>query len=216
MRTLKAKKYAFAKNINYLQTLKQERKFFLNDFYKKVKYKGSPKIVDVRGNVGLELDRNIERYFQLAASFIDSHAKKIEFKFKECERIWPSGIALFCSFKQWVEITSKEKQQPMLLSSDADDDQVNSYLAHCGFYDYVNRVHTPASTDFSPKEIVKIHRESDSKKCLKEKMKYWNYCKSLVLSVTKNEKNLGISFSPKFLTMWMNMVIITLTEDGGQ
>ena len=165
MRTLKTKKYTSAKNINYLKTLKQERKKFLDNFYKKAKYKNPPKIIELKGSVGLELDSDIESYFQLAASFIDSHAKKIEFKFKKCNRIWPSGIALLCSFKQWVEITSREKQPPVLLSSDADDNEVNAYLTHCGFYDYVNRVHPLSNTDiFANKEIVKIHRETDSRK----------------------------------------------------
>ena len=164
MRRLKAK-YANPLSPLPLSILKKERKAFVSNFYDKVEYQAPSTVVDASGSIGLELDSDIESYFQFAASFIGSHSKKIEFKFKECTRIWPSGIALLCSFAQWVGITSKEGKAPVLLSTDADDDKVNTYLTHCGFYDYVKRPNFHfKENSFLQEETVKIEHIYDKKK----------------------------------------------------
>lgn len=131
--------------------------------YKKTKYHGHPLTVDISGEFGVEDKNGITYFLDRAASFIDFKSSEIIFDLKKCTRVWPSAITLLCSLKQWVELTSKPEKRPRLASTRSDSLQVNSYLAHCGFYDYVGRPKDTIDSSYSDKEVVKIQRETKKK-----------------------------------------------------
>jgi len=155
-RRIKANK----KTESSLIVLKKLRSNFKGKFFKLLKYDEHRNNVSIDGQFGLEHD--IDTFIQVASSFIDSHSKWVEFKINDCSRIWPSAITLLCSFKQWTEITAHQNYKPTLSSTSSKYEDVNSYLAHCGFYDYVRADHQDISTDiYDDKEIVKIKRENN-------------------------------------------------------
>jgi len=64
---------------------------------------------------------------------------------------------------QWVNLTTKESKRPAIASSASKSDMVNSYLKHCGFYQYVNRPPDTTKEDYYPDiEIVKIRHETSA------------------------------------------------------
>jgi anti-sigma regulatory factor (Ser/Thr protein kinase) len=76
--------------------------------------------------------------------------------------MWPSAITLLCSLIQWVELSTSEYQRPRLASTASKSDKLNSYLGHCGFYDYVKRPRDTNQDYYKDTDIVKIQRETKS------------------------------------------------------
>lgn len=132
------------------------------DFYKKRDYRGSPIEVEVEGEFGVEYD--FRSFIEIATKFIGSRASIIKFDFKKTQRLWPSALTLLCSFKQWTDIKATLFHGPDILSNNSDFTEVNQYLIHSGFYDYVEREHDDIEDKhiFNDSEIVKISREEDS------------------------------------------------------
>ncbi|GEM_PF-1723939 len=126
--------------------------------YKKVKYKEKPIYVDIDGEFGLEHD--FDNFLELSHSFLTFRAKALYFNLKECEKVWPSAVTTLCSLAQWVELTSFPDKLPKLASTTSNHDKVNSYLNHCGFYDYVDRSKEPVPRYYQKNEVVKIQREN--------------------------------------------------------
>lgn len=149
-------------NVDYYRTIKQ-RKQLRESLYKKTKYKGHPLTVDISGEFGIENKDGITYFLDMAASFIDFKSSKLTFDFKNCTRVWPSAITLLCSLKQWVELTTRPEKRAMLASTQSSSLKVNSYLAHCGFYDYVGRPKDTIDNSYSDTETVKIQRETEKK-----------------------------------------------------
>lgn len=148
------------KEITMVETLRIKRNQFRRNFYKTIKYNKPHNNVEIKNQFGLEND--FDNFIKIAASFIDSHSKWVEFDLRSCTRMWPTAITLLCSFKQWTEITAHPGHKPILSSTLSDSEEVDSYLAHSGFYDYVNTVHEGINTDiYDDDEIVKIQREND-------------------------------------------------------
>ncbi|MCP5245196.1 MAG: hypothetical protein H6937_04285 [Burkholderiales bacterium] len=142
-----------------IQALRKKKKKFQTKFYKKIKFDSKFLPIVIDGHFGLE--KNFDEFIKISSSFIDSQSKLILFNLDKCTRIWPTAVTLLCSFKQWTEITAKEGYIPSLSSTEPQDETVNSYLQHCGFYDYVN-VEEDVSKNNAiayDDEIVKIKRE---------------------------------------------------------
>jgi len=149
-------------NADYYKTLEQRKQ--LREFlYKKTKYEEPPLTVGISDEFGIENENGIIYFLDKAASFIDFKSSELIFDLKNCTRVWPSAIILLCSLKQWVELTSNPGKTPKLASSNSDSSKVNSYLAHCGFYDYVGRPKDTIDSSYSDKEVVKIQRETKTK-----------------------------------------------------
>jgi hypothetical protein len=115
--------------------------------------------VVISGQFGLEHD--FDQFIGFATRFIDSQSKLVRFDIHDCKRMWPSAITLLCSFRQWTEITAHKNFTPTLASNDSKYPDVNSYLAHCGFYNYVRRNGAAYDNQFDNEEIVKIKRENN-------------------------------------------------------
>jgi len=139
--------------------LKEIRKNLRRQLYKSRIFNDDPIIVRIDKKFGIEEQSGIEYYLETAASFIDLSSKELRFDLTYCNRIWPSGIVLLCSLKQWIELSSKHGHVPLISSSPSNNSKVNSYLGHCGFYDYVGRIKDTEQNYYSDKEIVKIRRE---------------------------------------------------------
>jgi anti-sigma regulatory factor (Ser/Thr protein kinase) len=126
-------------------------------------YKAPPLQVPITGEFGIEESASIDYFLQIAETFIDFNNTHLTFELANCTRIWPSAITLLCSLMQWVELTTrrpKKGRMPQIASTPSKSDKVNSYLGHCGFYDYVKRLRDTKQDYYSDEEIVKIQRET--------------------------------------------------------
>lgn len=140
--------------------LKNKRSEFRKKFYKTIKYNRPIENINIESQFGIE--NNFEEFIKIASTFIDSRSRWVNFNLTNCKRMWPSAITLLCSFKQWTELTANINHIPKLSSVDPSDMSVNSYLSHCGFYDYVNTDDGDVDTDiYNDSEIVKIQRENN-------------------------------------------------------
>jgi anti-sigma regulatory factor (Ser/Thr protein kinase) len=128
-------------------------------------YNAPPLQVQITGEFGIEESASIDYFLQTASTFIDFNNTHLTFELANCTRMWPSAITLLCSLMQWVELTTRRKnkhRRPHIESTSSKSDKVNSYLAHCGFYDYVKRLSDTKQDYYSNEEIVKIQRETNS------------------------------------------------------
>ena len=140
--------------------LKEDREAYRRQFYKK-KYTLPAATVKINGDYGIEDEDKIRYFLKISNDIIDFKNKTFFIDFKECTRIWPSAITLLCSLKQWVELSTNESKRPIIGSTSSENNKVNSYLNHCGFYSYVNRPSESTANDYySDEEIVKIQRET--------------------------------------------------------
>lgn len=125
------------------------------------RYRGAPITIDIKTEFGIEDRANIEYFLDKAAQIIDCKSKEITFDIESCTRVWPSAVTLFCSLIQWVELSTKGSQTPKIRSTPSGSANVNGYLNHCGFYDYVKRPPDVEEEKYFPdSEIVKIQRET--------------------------------------------------------
>lgn len=135
------------------------RSKFLQLYYQKRAYDGQPLKIAVPGELGIETD--FPGFLDFAEKIIESNARNLFIDMENCEFIWPSAITLLCSLVQWFELTkSASSIFPKIGSSKSKSDAVNGYLAHCGFYNYVNRPHDATNSHFDASEVVKIVRET--------------------------------------------------------
>jgi hypothetical protein len=142
-------------------TVDQIRNELKRCLYKTKNWNLNTNIVIINCEFGLEDINAVDYFLDTAASFIDFNSSVLQFDLTKCNRVWPSGITLLCSLMQWVELTSSKNHRPKISSSNSNNNRVNSYLSHSGFYDYVAR---PKDTDvsyYSDDEIVKIRRETN-------------------------------------------------------
>lgn len=145
-----------------LKKLRAAKTEFHNNFYRKYTYKNKMLLIDINDSFGLEHD--FGNFIKISGQFIESKAKKYIFNITNSPRIWPSAVTLLCSFKQWTEITAEQRHYPYIFLSTPKSQEVDGYLFHCGFYNYVNVPDEIPDFDIKPyddKEIVKIRREND-------------------------------------------------------
>lgn len=99
----------------------------------------------------------------MAAKFIDFDTSLLTFVLDDCKRVWPSGVTLLCSLKEWVELATRSKKRtPSIMSTPPRRADVQSYLSVCGFYDYVGRETESLDVPFDESKMVKIIREQDN------------------------------------------------------
>jgi len=144
----------------YLSLVKN-RGEFKKRFYKPLKYDRPKQDVVIKEQLGIEHD--FGKFVELASTFVNSRSKWITFDLKNCERLWPSAITLLCSLKQWTDITAHPHHVPSLGSTDSYSDEVNAYLVHSGFCEYVRMDHDDFDPSlFSDDSTVKITRENNT------------------------------------------------------
>lgn len=143
---------------NYEQEVHRRR--FIKSLYKTYKYNREPAVVKIDKSFGIEENQDIDRYLDKAAEFVDFDSRSLFIDIKDCERIWPSAIVLLVSLKKWVELCYETKfNNPAIYSGDSNCKEVNDYLSHCGFYDFVHRDGSHDEKCFPDNQIVKIQRE---------------------------------------------------------
>lgn len=163
---IRRKQLRFLEKIHRLQhtyyyKITDFRKEVTQKIYKNRKYDHAPKVVEINKDFGIEEKEGISYFLEKAESFIDFNSKELYLDITNCNRIWPSGITLLCSLLQWIELTSTVYHRPRVASSSSENIKVNSYLGHCGFYDYVQREKDMDQSYYDNKHIVKIRREKN-------------------------------------------------------
>jgi len=137
----------------------KNRSEFVKKYYAKIRFKiGKSKIV-VKGEFGVEEQVSVSRFFDIAMQMLSTDKMNIIIDLTECTRIWPSAITLLCAFKQWIDLVSTKGMRPTIEQYSSKTPTVNSYLDHCGFYNYVNISGRDRTVVYSESEVVKIRRE---------------------------------------------------------
>lgn len=154
----KARKNFKKKHAEYF-TIKENREHFRKRLYQGI-YNNPPITIGIAGDFGVEEPTRIDHFLETASRFIDFNNKELLFDLKNCTRMWPSAITLLCSLIQWVELSTSEYRRPRLASTASQSDKLNSYLGHCGFYDYVKRPRDTFQDYYKDSDIVKIQRET--------------------------------------------------------
>jgi hypothetical protein len=196
----------------YRKSIKNERKQISIKLHSDYSYISGNKKIDIDSQFGLEDSKQFDNYLSYASSIIDFNERELTLNLNNCARVWPSAVTLMCSLKEWVEFGSKYNhiKHPLIRSTDSKDSSVNSYLTHCGFYDYVGRIANNNSGEFNDSHIVKIQRElkkdSDTM-CQKEdsiikllentttftKSQIKLFCSTVILEVFQNVIEHGIT-----------------------
>jgi len=162
------KKTKKTRKISKRQLIYLERKEILQELYKKFNYSEKNFVISISNELGLEKNGNRDYYLNIASQIIDFNNKALIFDLEKCSKIWPSGITLLCSLKKWVELSNRFSiniKRPRIASTSPRDNKVESYLSHCGFYDYVGRPYvSQLSKHYSEDDIVKIKREEAKSK----------------------------------------------------
>lgn len=128
--------------------------------YQKRNYRDPYREVVIDQEFGIEEPASAAYFLKKAEEIVNFRSRELFLNIKDCPRLWPSAITLLCSLKQWVELTSSPRRIPNISSSTPSTTDVDAYLGHCGFYDYVRRAHNDDNKcPFSNEEIVKIERE---------------------------------------------------------
>lgn len=151
----------FYKQFKLQIDLLEARNLFLKRHYK-ADYKKKLQIIEIEGELGIEDPAIIDYTLDKAAEIIDFNTKELRLNINKCTRIWPSAVTLFCSLMQWVELSARNTR-PIIRSTNSESDRVNSYLSHCGFYDYVKRIKDSNNEYYKNEQIVKIRREKNYK-----------------------------------------------------
>jgi hypothetical protein len=117
--------------------------------------------VAISGAFGLEEHEMFDSFLDDAERCIDSDAAHLALDFVSCTRMWPSAVTLLCSLKEWVTLTRVGRSGQKVSSAPPRDIKVNSYLAHCGFYDFVNAFPLPTNIGhYAGADVLKISRET--------------------------------------------------------
>lgn len=118
----------------------------------------------LQGSLGLELKSERKTFLDQASNLVDFQTSELCLDMERVTRIWPSAITQLCSLAQWVSFRNKQvKSGPRLKisSTTSEMDDVNGYLNHCGFHDYVGRPLPASSVGYPASEVVKIKREKN-------------------------------------------------------
>lgn len=139
----------------------RDRAEFRKKFFRSRNYRDPEKSVTIDGSFGLEIKSDIDRFLIKSSELIDFTNRELKLELDGCTRMWPSAITLLCSLKQWVELSTWNKKiKPSISSTKSSHDEVNSYLYHCGFNDYVGLNYVDKVNGYNDSEIVKIRRET--------------------------------------------------------
>lgn len=163
LRNAKLQNRKFLNKFKDIYRLIETRKAFSRKLYNK-KYIEKPKTVYIEGEFGIEDETRVDYFFKKAVEIIDFENRELTIDLEQCTRVWPSAITMLCSLKQWVELSTRSpgRTTPKIRSTTSHSDHVNSYLKHCGFYEYVKRPTDDVKIDYySADQVVKIHREEE-------------------------------------------------------
>jgi hypothetical protein len=186
--------------------LRQARRSLRKGVYRKRRYDGESRIVKIDGDFGTEDADGIDYFLRTSSEFIDFEARELLFDISQCTRIWPSGITLLCSLMQWVELTSTAQHRPRLASTSSSSNKLNSYLAHCGFYEYVHRQHDTDESYYSDNDIVKIQRETKPR-CIEDR-------EAAIIALVEKHGALSRQEIEKFDAKVLTEVFNNITEHG--
>lgn len=139
------------------------RKNIFNGLCRKHTFTKAPQVVTIEGEFGLEEKNALPFYLEECAKFVDFNSRELFIDLTDCTRIWPSAITLFCSLGQWVELASRKGKKPSIGQIPSKNPKVNSYMHHCGLYDYVKIREKEDTSYYDSADVVKIRREMNKR-----------------------------------------------------
>lgn len=147
------------RNREILKETERRREAIIKDLYGFIKYDQPNKTIAINNEFGLEEDSLANEFLSTASTFVGVRSRKLHFDLSKCVRLWPTAITLLCSLQQWVLLTSTAGNHQLIGNSDSESEDLNAYLEHCGFYEYVGRRKPRQSHEFKDDHIVKIRQE---------------------------------------------------------
>jgi hypothetical protein len=155
------KKYKKTIPLSIFSEQQKYRSHFVSEYYRPTNYKKKSEVIKIDGEFGIEEPQLVQNFLVYAMELLNSRARMMTIDFGLCTRVWPSAVTLLCALKQWTELSGHRGQPQQIAQFPSESGAVNSYLYHCGFYDYVKIKEVDDLYHYSPSEIVKIKREHD-------------------------------------------------------
>lgn len=155
-------KTKYAKNIkqSMLSDTIQNRSIFVKKYYSKQKFNPGRKIISIHGEFGIENDLAVNNFFNFAQQILSKIYSQIYIDLRDCDRIWPSAVTLLCAFAEWIRVVSHKDSKPKVAHYNSKFLDVNKYLAHCGFCDFVNTDKKEKECEYDNEKVIKIKHET--------------------------------------------------------
>jgi len=135
------------------------RRIIFNRLCKAFTFNKKPVEVAIVGGFGLEEKQGFLPYLEKCSEFVDFNSKFLTINFSGCTRVWPSAVTMLCSLWQWVQLASRHGEKPIISQVASVDEKVNSYMYHCGLYDYVKIKKIENTSHYNEEDVVKIIKE---------------------------------------------------------
>lgn len=150
------------KEKNARAQLNHKQKEISKRIHSEIQYGEGKTIIKIENEFGLETPANREYFFEIAAKCVNFQTSVLALDLTNSTRIWPSALTFLCSLIEWVEMGNfRRTVVPEISSSDSKSTEVNAYLNHSGFYEYVGRRKAKVKNCYDSSEIVCIQREKD-------------------------------------------------------
>lgn len=165
--------------------LKYKQKEVSRQIHSEIKYIEGTTIISIENELGLETNDIRGYFFKIAAKCVNFKTRNLTLDITNSTRIWPTALTFLCSLIQWVEMGNSGRMiTPTIASNDSTNTEVNAYLNHSGFYDYVGRKKAEVPNCYASSEIVCIQREREKSQVEKREIvilellkKYTSYSK---------------------------------------
>lgn len=187
--------------LSYYKIINNRRDDLISKIYKNYSFRRGTETIHIDGSFGLECDNDFQRFVSSAKQLCAFNSRVLRIDLRDTTRIWPSGVTLLCSIKKWVELISNTRsiKEPIIGSNEPSLPEVEEYLRHCGFYDYViqgnSRQHHGV---YSNKDVVRISRIFDNNER--------EYNEDRIMSLLKNQT----SYNTNQLGFFSNVILVEL------
>lgn len=155
--------YINAHKPSYHDELRVRRNKIRKQIFAQYHFRDKPEEVELIGEIGLEAaDSSFAKFLQLGSRIIDTNANPINLDMSFATRLWPTTITLLCSLMQWRSLAHHNRSTenfPNICSNKPQNSNLENYLIHCGFYDYVGLLKSNKGGISFHDDVVKIHRE---------------------------------------------------------
>lgn len=182
------------------------RKHFVKRFYKKRPFNEERRTIEISGAFGLEEESGVDYFLEKSKELLESKSSLLTIDFAKATRIWPSAVTLLCAMSNWVVMVArKDTFHSKIQSNPSYSDNVNSYLAQSGLYDYVG-IREWESACCAQEEVVKIRKEK-KKSNVEER-------EDEIVRLLEKHTNYSQEDIVRFNSIILTEVFINVTEHG--
>ncbi len=183
-----------------------KRARFLKKYYGKLPFWEKIKETNVYDEFGIESD--VDKFASISMQILNGYPEEVIVNLKNCQRIWPSGVMLLCSYYHWIELKAKPSKVPAKITARSTrDSEISKYFDYCGLRKYFTHIEPPTeSSIFDPSRVVKVEHETHKEK--------YNVRIEEIFKLVKDNTKLNNSDLKRFKSIILGELFINLSEHG--